>query len=438
MRLPRIVAVVIVGTAVLAGAVGAAVAQTAPAGGWPGGLWAPLVAPADVPQALQVSALSITVDDAGTSRAEVRFAGAIDAPTDPWRVSVGIGDPAGLWRRASMLWDGTQATGEVVQLDGLAAVDQGPVEVDVDLSGLVTIGLPEDYLLPASGDVMWVEAALGPTDNPVASVRTPWFDRGALLGEGAPGLVPGGRNGVQLEGSPPQPATTTTGVVDTGVPSVAEWVDGRVVVERGTAPEEVLGSAAGSVVDYVTVVAANQPDAAGAQVRIDLVTGEVDLVAGVLAGPLAPTFAEPGTPVAASTAWLAQPAGLLSVGVSAAFDELGLADPGPDVVVSVTRVVGTDGGGEVATAGVAAGQGWLSQRQAPSTTGAVVTGGAVASREVASGDPVPAFLIGVVVGLVAVGIAVLLAERRARRTHPGPGDVNRVVAGEPDEEFWSR
>ena len=438
MRALRSAVVLVAMAAVVIGPASRGLAQDSSAGGWPDGLWAPLDVAPDAPPPLQVRSLSVRTDDSGASRAEVRLAGAIAAPTERWRISVGIGDPAGVWRRASMVWDGAQAQGELVQLNGLATVDQGALEASVDLSGLVTIGLPSDYLLPASGDVVWVEAALGPDDRPAASVRTPWFDRAALLGEGAPGLVPGGRNGVRLAGSPPQPATTSTGPVDTGVPSVAEWVDGRVVIERGVAPEQIEGAAISSIVDYVTIVSAESPGTSGAQVRLDLGSGEVGLTDGVLTGPLSASPVEPRTPLGASTAWLAQPGGLLSVGVTATFAQLGLPDPGSAVVVSVTRKVVTATGEQVASGGVAAGQNWLSQRQAPATTGAVAAGGAATSSNAATGDPVPAILIGIAVGVVAVGGSVLLADRRARRNRPGPADVDHVVAGQPDEEFWSR
>jgi len=284
---------------------------------------------------------------------------------------------------------------------------------------------------------VWAEAVLGSDGAPTAAVRTPLYPRAVLAGDGAPGLLQGSSLGAPLPAEPGGQATLSSlDVVDTGVPSVVELASGELSIDRGAAPADGSGGGVAAAVDLVTLVGTgggSETPPSGPQVRVDLVGGGVELTTGTVLGPLGPAV-DGAAVVAADDSWLAVPAatsGPVAVDVAGAFAAVGVADPGDGLAVSVTRVVTGVDGSVVVAPGVVADRSWLASAGSavPATTG----GGSVVT-EASSGTPVAAIAVGVVLGAVLVLAAMVLADRRHRRRHPGPEEVPPATAPVPPAE----
>ena len=408
--------------------------------GFPAGVWAPVSTGVELPPPLQMTSAYLPPVTPGQPPAvAIGFAGPFDLPEGPWRVSVGVGDPNGIWVRTTMAWDGTGSTGEALRLDGLLADDLGPVAVNVQTGGLVVIDMPDAAFDGSLGDAMWVEAVLGPDSAPDATVRSDWFARSLVFGEGAPGLVPGGRLGTVLGSSTAAVGTGGESVmVDTGAPAVVQVTGDVALVELGAPPTEIVGQAAVEVVDVVTFATDPAGPPAGPQVRVNRTTGAVDLTVGSLGGPV--SLSDDGAPVVqADPSWLpsgapgpADPATAdvpsLTVDLAAAFDQLGLAPPGDSLAVSVTRVVSAADGAQVVAAGMAADRTWLDQGVAVAPVTTVVE----APIEETESGPVVLIAAGVVLGvvLVAVSIAVASALARRREARRISGATDNVIMGD--------
>jgi hypothetical protein len=405
-------------------AVPSAWAQVPPSvSGFPAAVWGPVSTASELPPQLQITSVYLPPVTPGQQAAvAVGFAGPFQSPEDRWRVSVGIGDPNGIWVRSTMEWDGTVASGSAVRLDGALATDLGPVAVNVQTAGLVVIDLPEAVDDGSLADTMWVEGVLGPDSAPDATMRSDWFPRSAVFGQGAPGQVTGGRFGTVLGDAPAAVGTGPDPVVaDTGVPSVVRVTDDLAIVELGTPPTDVTGQPVAEVVDVVTFSTDPVGPPTGPQVRVNRTTGLVDLTVGNLGGPV--SLSDFGAPVvAADPSWLpsgssgpadgsAPPQDSLTVDLAAAFSQVGLAPPGDALAVSVTRVVSAADGTQVVSAGMAADRTWLDQGVAVAP---VITVAPIAEAEGESG-PWALIVAGVVVGLVAVGGSMALASAMARR-----------------------
>lgn len=369
----------------------------------------------------------------------VGFAGPFEAPEGRWRVSVGVGDPTGVWVRSSMQWNGSEASGEAFRLDGLVADDLGSVAVNVQTGGLVVIDLPDAVFDGSLADALWVEAVLGDDAAPEAAVRSDWFPRSAVFGEGAPGLVTGGRFGTVL-GADSAPVGTGADpvVVDAGAPAVVQVSGDSAVVELGAPPVDVAGQAVAEVVDVVTFTTDPITLSGGARMRVNLTTGAVDLTTGDLGGPV--SLSDDGAPVVqADPSWLpsgapgpvdplAPASASLSVDLTAAFDLLGLGAPGESLAVSVTRVVSAADGTQVVAAGMAADRSWLVQGSSlPVLTAPPDT----AEESGGDSDVVGLIAVGVVVGLMVVAGSMALASALARRRAVGGtvADPVTVVPG---------
>lgn len=407
----------------------------APTNAAPLGLSAASWTSLDLPSELRIASLWVLPGpDGSPSAVDVRFAGPFTPPAGRWRVSVGVGDPAGGWQRLSMVWDGAVAAGVAEQVEGLSVADLGPVTATVDPGGSVVVGVPAGVLDAAGSGLLWAEAILGEDTAPTLLVRTPWFPRPVLAGEGAPGLLQGSTLGVPVPAEPGAAAPPSAPpVVDTGVPSVLELDGGELTVDRGTGPAELAGeegaTGAASVVDLVTLVgtpATTDAPPSGPQVRVDLVGGGVELGVGTVLGPLGPPLGD-DTVVEASSSWLTDPgeagstAGAVVIDVASAFAAVGQRDPGDELAVTVTRVVTAADGSVVAAPGVLADRSWLQ----PGGEGAAASTAPAPGAEeegAATGAPVVPIAIGTVLGVVLVGGAMVLAGRLHQRRHPGPGD----------------
>lgn len=394
--------------------------------GAPLGLSAPAWSSLDLPAEMRLASLWVLPGpDGSPSAVDVRFAGPFTPPSGRWRVSVGVGDPAGSWQRVSMVWDGTSATGVAEQIEGLAVAELGVVTATVDPSGSVVVGVPVGVLDAGGAGLVWAEAILGEDTEPTLVVRAPWFPRAVLAGEGAPGLLQGSTLGVPVPAEPGGAAgTSAPSVVDTGVPSVLEFVDGVLRVDPGAAPAS--GDVV-SVVDLVTLVGTPgtlELPPSGPQVRLDLLGGTASLGVGSVLGPLAPPVGD-DVVVGPSAAWLrpsseeASPPAPLEVVVPGAFAEVGQPDPGDGLAVSVTRVLTLADGSQVVAPGVVGDDTWLG---VVADVGPVSTAPAQVADTEDAGAPVVPIIVGVVLGVVAVAAAMAIAGARHRRRHPGPDD----------------
>lgn len=394
--------------------------------GAPLGLSAPAWSSLDLPAEMRLASLWVLPGpDGSPSAVDVRFAGPFTPPSGRWRVSVGVGDPAGSWQRVSMVWDGTSATGVAEQIEGLAVAELGVVTATVDPSGSVVVGVPVGVLDAGGAGLVWAEAILGEDTEPTLVVRAPWFPRAVLAGEGAPGLLQGSTLGVPVPAEPGGAAgTSAPSVVDTGVPSVLEFVDGVLRVDPGAAPAS--GDVV-SVVDLVTLVGTPgtlELPPSGPQVRLDLLGGTASLGVGSVLGPLAPPVGD-DVVVGPSAAWLrpssdgASPPAPLEVVVPGAFAEVGQPDPGDGLAVSVTRVLTLADGSQVVAPGVVGDDTWLG---VVADVGPVSTAPAQVADTEDAGAPVVPIIVGVGLGVVAVAAAMAIAGARHRRRHPGPDD----------------
>lgn len=403
--------------------------------GAPLGLSAPSWTATDLPAEMRISSMVVLPGpDGAPSALDVRFASAFTPPGGRWRVSVGIGDPAGVWQRLTMVWDGSASTGIAEEIDGLAVTALGPVTSSVDPAGSVVLGVPAGVLDAAGGGVVWAESVLGEDTDPTLLVRTPWFPRAVLTGEGSPGLLQGSTLGVPVPATPGGAAPNSApAVIDTGVPTVLELAGGVLTIDSGAGPAELGGGPVRSVVDLVTLVgSAGGADTApnGPQVRIDLLGGSVELGVGTVLGPLAPAVGDDRT-VPPSDEWLQQSdvAGAtgttpLEVDVAGAFAAVGQQDPGSSLAVTVTRVVTGADGSVVAAPGVMATADWMtSGLGAGPVRNATATAGSTADAGASEGAPLGPIAIGLLVGAVLVGGAMAISGRRHRRSHPGPEDV---------------
>lgn len=394
--------------------------------GAPLGLSAPAWSSLDLPAEMRLGSLWVLPGpDGSPSAVDVRFAGPFTPPSGRWRVSIGVGDPAGSWQRVSMVWDGTSATGIAEQIEGLAVAELGVVTATVDPSGSVVVGVPVGVLDAGGAGLVWAESVLGEDTEPTLVVRTPWFPRAVLAGEGAPGLLQGSTLGVPVPAEPGGAAgTSAPSVVDTGVPSVLEFVDGVLRVDPGAAPTS--GDVA-SVVDLVTLVGTPgslELPPSGPQVRLDLLGGTAALGVGSVLGPLAPPVGDESV-VGPSPTWLRStsdgtaPLAPLEVEVAGAFAEVGQPDPGDGLAVSVTRVLTLADGSQVVAPGVVGDDTWLGVAV---DTGPVATAPVEVAEVEDAGAPVVPIIVGVVLGVVAVAAAMVIAGARHRRRHPGPDD----------------
>lgn len=403
------------------------------------GLWAPAWTTSDVPAPVRIASVqyrSATADAPGGS-IEVRLAGPFELPGGRWRVSVGLGDPDGVWKRLSMEWDGTASFGSAVEIDGLDIRPIGVLDAAVDTAGSVTFLLPiatEDAdVLSGVGGVVWAESVLGPDAEPEVLVRTPWFPRASVLGDGAPRTVSGGSVGVLVGTNPPGVGTVVApSRVDTGAPSVVEGTPGSLSVDVGTVPESVAGADVESAVDLLTFIVPSSADAppSGPQVRIDLLGGTVDGTDGTALGPLAgPVSGSASIP--SDTSWIevgppvvAGGAGTLDIDVEAFFAASGRGDVPDDVSVNVTRVVNVAGGGVIVAPGVAAApDAFAGGPAASSTTVPPVTEPPAEPTSTTTSPVVVAIGAGVLVGAIAILVAMLIADALARRRRPEPRDI---------------
>jgi hypothetical protein len=407
--------------------------------GFPAAVWAPVSVAVDLPPELQMTSLYLPPVTAGQGpSAVVGFAGAFQLPAGRWRVSVGVGNPNGVTVRTSLLWDGNDSVGVVERLDGLLVEDLGSVDVSVQAS-LVVIGLPDEVFGGALGDVLWVEAVLGEDSAPEATVRSDWYSRSSVFGEGAPGLVTGGSIGSVV--GPDREAVGTGAepvVVDTGAPATVQVTGDVAVVELAAPPASVAGRTVAEVVDVVTFSADPIVGTTGPQVRVNRTTGTVDLAAGTLGGPV--SLNDDASVVTADPSWLpsgspdpddpANPAaGTLTVDLPGAFDQLGLSLPGDSLAVTITRVVTGIDGTQVLAAGMAADRSWLDQGApvAPVTSLVEVT---PAGTNDDSGLT-PLILAGVVLGVVAVAGSIALSLARSRRKRANrPSDEAAAVSSD--------
>lgn len=410
-------------------------------------LFAPVAVPGGVDEAVALASVSVQRPAGGGASAVVGFATAFTPPAGRWRVSVGVGDPAGEWVRTSMLWDGTAAAGEAVRLDGVLSTDLGAVDAAVAADGTVTIGLPDEVTGGSAGDVLWVEAVVGDDSDPASSTRSAWYSRGALFGDGAPGLVPGGIYG-NVVGESALPIgldATDPAVVEAGVPSVAELAGTRLSVEVGSPPATVAGDAVADVVDVITLADGTLPFDASPQVAVNLTAGSVELqlvqADGEVTEPSDGSWLEVGLtgPVDPSAV-----APAIAIDIDAAYAALGLDPPGDGLAVSVSRLVRTADGTEVVATGVAARRAWFDQLAAAPLLPTTAPPVAAAPVE-ASGGPWVPIAVGVVVGVVAVAAAMALAQARARRraTRPVPAGpmwepAPAVATAPPAPPVWEQ
>jgi hypothetical protein len=401
-------------------------------------LFAPVAVPAGADDPVALASLSVLgAAGGGTASVVVGFASSFTPPPGRWRVSVGVGDPAGEWVRTSMLWDGTAAVGEAVRLDGVLSSDLGAVDATVADDGTVTLGLPAAVVDGSAGDVMWAEAVLGDEGDPQSSTRSPWFSRSALFGDGVAGLVPGGIYG-RVVGGPESPVglgATDPAVVETGVPSVAEVSGNQLSVEVGSPPTTVDGGAVAAVLDIITMADGTRPFDQSPQVVVNMTLGLVDLQLAQPAG--LPTLAGDGSWLVADLAGPVDPAAsapAIAVDINAAYAAFGLDPPGDDLVVSVTRLVRTAEDAEVVAAGVAARRAWLDQLAVPPLLPVPTVADAVAPVE-PPGGPQVAIAIGVGIGVVAVAVAMVLAQARARR-RPHPAVPSGAAPQTPAPLVW--
>jgi hypothetical protein len=390
--------------------------------GFPASVWAPVSVPDDLPPALQMTSLYLPpVTDGQRPSAVVGFAGAFQLPAGRWRVSVGVGNPTGVTVRTSMLWDGNDSVGVVERLDGLLVGDLGSVDVSLQAS-LVVIGLPDEVFGGSLGDVLWVEAVLGEDSAPEATVRSDWYSRSAVFGDGAPGLVTGGSIGSVV--GPDRDAVGTGAepiAVDTGAPAAVQVTGDLAEVELAAPPTRVSGRTVAEVVDVVTFSADPIVGTTGPQVRVNRTTGTVDLTAGTLGGPVSLT--DDASVVTADPSWLLSAtsdpddlatlaAGTLTVDLPGAFDQLGLVGSGDSLAVTITRVVTATDGTQVRTVGMAADRSWLDLGApvAPVTSVVVTPAGTNDDSGLAR-----LMLAGVVLGVVAVAGSIALSLARSRR-----------------------
>jgi hypothetical protein len=387
---------------------GAAAGQSAPTAD-PAQLLATVSVPVGTPPELSVQSFSAQPTASGGRTITFGFAGDVAAPATRWRLSVGLGDPAGPWQRASMVWDGQQGTGRVELIDGLAATELGAVAVQVDATG-VAIELPADLVASAPGKAIWVEGVLGEDGAPSASMRSAWFPVDDLFGSTTVGAVAGGRLGIAV------PLTGVRTVFDTGEPSSVTLENGTAtVVIGGPAPGTVAGDAVANAVDLVSFADPAGSLSSAAQLRIDLSSGSVELTSGPVLGPLGNTVQGPVVP--SDPSWLLQgpddtvAGSEVIVDLEGAFAALGQPSTNGPLAVTVSRVLSV-GDGAVVAAGVSSNRQWL-DRPASSPQGDEIRTAALPVDS--EDDPMPYIATGVGAGLLLVVVAVLISGLLARR-----------------------
>jgi hypothetical protein len=367
----------------------------------------------------------------------IAFAGPVDLPPERWRISVGVGDPNGSWLRASLVAQDGNVTGTVERIEGLLVEPLGEVDARFDPAGLVVVDLPAEGAGPLAADVAWIEGALGPEGAPLAQVTSPWFTAAVLFGEGAPGVLPGGRYGALVPA--PQDTTAPPVVADTGDPAVVELAGGIASVRwAGPPPTEVGGVAVTGASDLLTVVPVAEAVNDAPQVRVDLATGEVTAAPGSVLGPVGGAGAVAPPLVDPTGFLLAQPGpdGINAPGATLSVDVLGLTaalgQPTPaDGVgaLAVTRVLELADGTTVVAPGVIGDQVWFGAGGIPEpTTMAPVDPGVTTAPGANAGDDgPPLWLLAAAAGagLLAVGVSLAIAAvRRRRHDHRGvPGSV---------------
>ncbi len=243
----------------------------------------------------------------------------------------------------------------------------------------------------------------------------------------------------------PIPPRCATGadpvVVDTGVASTVQVSGDTAVVDLGAPPDTVAGLAVAEVVDVVTFATDPTGSSPGAQVRVSLTTGKVDLTTGSLTGPV--SLNDIGAPVVeADSSWL--PSGApqpvdatspvspsLTVDLAAAFGQLGLAAPGEPLAVSVSRVVSATDGTQTVAAGMAGDRSWLAQS---GSIAAVTVPAVVAEEPDAGSGPIGLIVVGVVLGVALVAASIAVASKMARRRATAATGAGPVAVGHPGSD----
>ena len=411
-RRPSTMAVVALALAVvvaLAGATGASARRQAAGSPFP----APIVAPvsnADVAAPLDIRGIwRVDATDPANPVLGVAFAAGFEQPTSDYRVSILVGDPAGLRTRAS--YNAGAPTGSLeTSNDGEIWEPSGETTAVVGAVGAVEITVPVGEL--PEGSQVWAEAQEG---NDV--LTTPVFSLDSLLGRAVDGAMTTQSLGDVVDGS----GNPTGETLDLGPgPTLAIVNQGMTVDYPAAAPTDIGGVAVTAVVDRVEL--APNFDTGGTRtdaIQIDRTSQTVALLDGL---------ADPPTTVAGATDWFiggfpASGTGPLTFQLGEVAESLGFQLVPDSVGAGIVRTVTLEDGRVIETSPVLATLDWFGTVAGEATPSTTVGEGAE-DGDSSSGDEEETTRQILTIGAAALaavlaiaGLALIASARRKRHGH---------------------
>jgi hypothetical protein len=404
-----VVALALTVLVVLAGPAGAAARRQAVGSPFP----APIVAPVtnvDVAAPLDIRGIwRVDATDPANPVLGVAFAAGFEQPTADYRVSILVGDPAGLRTRASYNAGAASGTLETSN-DGEAWEPSGETAAAVGAVGAVEITVPVGDL--PDGSQVWAEAQEG--DD---VLTTPVFSLDSLLGRAVDGAMTTQSLGDVVDGS----GNPTGETLDLGPgPTLAIVNQGMTVDYPMAAPTDIGGVAVTAVVDRVEL--APNFDTGGTRtdaIQIDRTSQTVALVDGL---------ADPPTTVAGATDWFiggfpASGTGPLTFQLGEVAESLGFQLVPDSVGAGVVRTVTLEDGRVIETSPVLATLDWfgtVAGEATPSTTVGEGGDGGDASADDEEETTRQILTIGAaaLAGALAIaGLALIASARRKRHGH---------------------
>lgn len=394
--------------AVLAGPLGAEARRQAAGSAFP----APVVAPvlnAEVAATIDIRGIwRLDVTDPANPVLAVGFATGFEQPTSDYRVSILVGDPAGLRTRASYNAGAAAGTLETSN-DGQVWEPSGETAAAVGAVGDIEITVPVGDL--PEGSQVWAEAQDG--DD---VLTTPVFSLDSLLGRAVDGAMPTQSLGDVVDGA----GNPTGETLDLGPgPTLAIVNQGLTVDYAAPVPTDIGGVAVTSVIDRVEL--APNFDNGGTRtdaIQIDRTAQTVSLLDGL---------ADPPTTVAGGTDWFiggfpASGTGPLTFQLGEVAESLGFQLVPDTVGAGIVRTVTLEDGRVVETSPVLATLDWfgtVAGEAAPSTTvGDGSDDGSDTDDEEETTRQILTIGAAALAGVLAIaGIALIASARRKRHGH---------------------
>jgi hypothetical protein len=192
---------------------------------------------------------AVSGGSAATRAVTVGFASSFALPSGRYRVSIVVGDPTGVRRRASLVSVDGAASGTVeTSSDGRTWTPNGAIRATFDADS-TTIEVPVGEAV--ANAALWAEAELG-TDT-AKSTRSPAYALGAVLGQSTDGRMPGSSWSRQVVPGEASPRAGAPFVAIPGSPPTVS-VDNQALVvdETSSPPARVAGQAVVEVIDAIT------------------------------------------------------------------------------------------------------------------------------------------------------------------------------------------